>query len=174
MIPFLYLYLPLAVLAALDILCLVRLPREGRRGLLWASVLLAVSATLLFIGEWALNARGLTWRTIPKELLCTVTWLSGLAAGLLTVRYVGRCPFPMEWLVPAGRALGALCLAIAMIFGSVVGLLWAMGPGEQVTTYQGRQVVQGRFSWVGDVHYSVYEYHGPLVRGKEPLETWSG
>lgn len=171
MIPFLY--LPLTVLAALDILCLVRLPREGRRGLLWATVLLAVSAALLFPGEWALNARGLTWRTIPKELLCTVTWLSGLAAGVLTVWYVGRCPFPKEWLVPASRTLGALCLASAMLFGSVVGLLWAMGPGEQVTAYQGRQVVQGRFSWVGNVSYSLYEYHGPLVRGKEPLETWA-
>ena len=61
-----------------------------------------------------------------------------MVTGILTVIYA-RCWLP-ECHGTGGRIvvyLSAFALAVAMFSGSVVGLLWVMGPGEQVVTYQG-------------------------------------
>lgn len=88
-----------------------------------------------------------------------------MVTGILTVIYA-RCWLP-ERHGAGGRIvvyLSAFALAVAMFSGSVVGLLWVIGPGEQVVTYQGKKMILGKWTWM-DTSYSLYEYHGPLVRG---------
>lgn len=66
------------------------------------------------------------------------------------------------------RGLLALFGAAAALAAVLFGGLWVLGPGEEVGTYHGCTVVQGRWTWM-ETSYSLYEYHGPLVRGKEPV-----
>lgn len=165
----LFLWGPLVLLVILALVCVFCLPSVRRRGLLPAVAAVGISAVILFGGEWLLNRYGLTWRMIPREVLCVGTWLAGLTAGVLTVRYVPRWleerrPKLALW----GMALALYCLISVMGSGTLLGGFWAMGPGEQVGTWQGQTVVQGRWSWL-DTSYEVYEYHGSLVRGAEPL-----
>ena len=145
LIRILLLWGPLAVLSAVCALTLRKLEPKRRRGLLpLLVVMLALAAALL--------------------------WLAGLSTGLLTVICGGR--WLPEWRAGWGRAvvcLSGLCLAGAMFSCSVLGALWCMGgPGEQVGTCQGQRVVQGTWTWL-DTSYALYEYHGPLVRGAEPI-----
>lgn len=164
------LYMPLALLVGLALVCIFLLPPAQRRGLLPAALTVGIAAAILFIGEWLLNSRGLTWRDTPKTELCLITWLAGLIAGVLTVRYTPR------WLKKYHKKLALLmgtlalcCLILSMFAGTVMGGLWAMCPGEQVGTWQGQTVVQGKWTWLGDTSYELYEYHGPLVRGNQSL-----
>lgn len=160
---------PLALLAGLALVCAVRLPKERRRGLLPAVLTVGSLSAVLFLGEWLLNRNDLTWRIAPKTALSVILWLAGLTAGILTVRYVMRWlerdrPKLALW----GAALALYCLISTMGAGTLLGGLWAMGPEEQVGTWQGQTVVQGKWTWM-DTSYDVYAYHGLLVRGKEPL-----
>lgn len=170
LIRLLILWGPLVTLSAVCVLTLRKLEPKRRRGLLTLlAVMLALAATL-FGGAWALGRCGLAWRTWVREGLAALLWLAGLSTGLLTVIYGGR--WLPEWRAGWGQAvvcLSGLCLAGAMFSCSVLGALWCMGgPGEQVGTCQGRRVVQGEWVWL-DTSYVLYEYHGPLVRGAEPI-----
>lgn len=168
-LPWIFLYVPLAVLAALCVLCLAKLPGTRRRGLLPVAACLAVCVAVLFGGAWLLGALGLEWRMAPKLVLGCIVWGLGLAAGILTARYTAR------WLrehrpklkVP-GLTLALWCLVSAMGAGTVLGGVWAAVPAEQVGTWQGQTVVQGTLGLLKET-YEVYEYRGPFVRGAEPL-----
>lgn len=170
LIRILLLWGPLAVLSAVCALTLRKLEPKRRRGLLPLLVVMLALAAALFGGEWALARFGLAWRTWVREGLAALLWLAGLSTGLLTVICGGR--WLPEWRAGWGRAvvcLSGLCLAGAMFSCSVLGALWCMGgPGEQVGTCQGQRVVQGTWTWL-DTSYALYEYHGPLVRGAEPI-----
>ncbi len=174
--PWIYLWVPLALLVGMALVCLVRLPREQRRGLLTATAVVGCAAAILFGGVWLMRGHGLSWRTVPLEVLCALTWLSGLTAGVLTVRYLPRlvrrhAPRLAVW----AQAAALYCLLSVMLIGSFLGLLWAAfiqnGGGETVGIYEGQKVVQVEFTWVGDTSYSIHAYHGPLVRGTEALES---
>lgn len=160
---------PMMELAALCILTLRRLPAQRRTGLLALFIVLLGLSAALFGGAWALRRFGLTWRTWLQEMLSAVLWLVGLVTGTMTVGYAGR------WLSERGRAaksvvtgLSIFCLVSAMLMGTLLGGLWAMGPGEQVVAYRGEKMILGKWIW-HDTGYELYEYHGPLVRGAGPV-----
>lgn len=158
---------PLGVLAALCAAGLVKLPSAQRRGLLSVTVGMTALAAVLFGGAWLLEQNDLSWRTVPQEIMSFALWGLGLTAGVLTVWYTARWasrrwPKGYLWL----QALGIGCLLSVMWVGTILGGLWAMGPGEQVGTWHGQRVVQGKWTFM-ETSYSVYEYHGPLVRGRE-------
>ncbi len=168
---FLLLWGPLLLLAAVCVLTLNTLSPQRRRGLFTLFFSMLGLAAVLFGGAWALDQRGLAWRTWVQEGMSAILWLLGLVTGILTVVYAGR------WLPErhptAGRivvCMSGLCFVSTMFVGSVVGALWCMGPGETVGIYQGRRVVQAKWVWM-DTSYNLYEYHGPLVRGKDSI-TW--
>lgn len=163
-------YLWLIFLVAIWLWCVIRIPKGERRGLLPAGVSVFLWAAVLFVGQWLLESRGLTWRNWPRSILCVLTWISGLTVGVLTVCYAPRAVRQRTAPAKRGglRAFAAFCLLMSMWYGTIMGGLWAMGPSEEVGTWQGRRVVQGKWVWL-DVSYEVYEYHGPLVRGSESL-----
>lgn len=164
--------LPLAELAAVCVLTLDKLPPQQRRGLFALFFIMLGLAAVLFGGEWLLGRSGLTYRTWFRAGLGAVLWLVGLAAGIMTVAYAGR------WLTGRGKGtkgvvtgLSAFCLASAMLVGTVLGGLWALGPSEQVVAYAGQKAILGAWGWGSG--YQLYEYHGPLVRGAGPfLVDW--
>lgn len=164
-----FLVFPLLELAALCVLTLDNLPPQRRRGLLALFSALLAMAAALFGGALLLGRNGLAWRTWFQEGLSLLLWLTGLATGLVTVVCAGR------WLSRhKGLVIGfsAFCLASAMFTGTVLGGLWALGPSEQVVTYNGRRMILGKWVWM-DTSYELYEYHGPLVRGAEPaMADW--
>ena len=124
-------------------------------------------AAALFGGAWLLARFGLVWRTWVREGLAVLLGLSGLSTGILTVAYARRWLGGVKGPV---TALCGFCLAGAMFSCSVLGLLWAMGPGEQVVTYRGQKAILGKWVWM-ETSYELYAYHGPLVRGAGPLEV---
>lgn len=163
------LVLPLVELAVLCVLTLRALPAQRRRGLLTLFIALLALSAVLFGGAWALRRFGLTWRTWFREMLSAVLWLAGLVTGIETVVYAGR------WLSERGKAvksvvtgLSMFCLVSAMLVGTMLGGLWAMGPGEQVVTYKGEKIILSKWIW-HDTGYELYDYHGPLVRGAGPV-----
>ena len=85
-----FLWVPLALLVGMALACLIRLARERRKGLLTVTVAVGMCAAVLFGGDWLLAGQGMTWRTAPLNVLCALTWAFGLAAGVLTVRYLPR------------------------------------------------------------------------------------
>ena len=170
------LWAPLALLVGMALACLIRLAREQRRGLLAATLVVGCSAAVLFGGDWLLAGQGMTWRTAPLNVLCALTWAFGLAAGVLTVRYLprlvrGRRPRLAVW----AQAAALYCLISVMLFGSFLGLVWAAfvqeGFGEQAGIYEGQRVVQVDMTWGEGRSYHLYAYHGPLVRGSEILAS---
>lgn len=172
LLTFLTLFLPFLVLGTVCIMTLNELPPQRRRGLFALFFTMLGIAAVLFGGAWMLDQNGLAWRTWFQEGMSVVLWVVGLVTGTLTVLYSRR------WLPErhhtAGKVvvcLSGLCLVSAMFVGTIVGGLWCLGPGEQVGTYQGQKVVQGRYSFMED-SYAIFEYHGPLVRGKESI-AWA-
>lgn len=172
--PWLWLTLwgPLLLLAAVCVTTLNRLEPQRRRGLFPLFFIMLGLGTVLFGGAWVLDRCSLVWRIRPQMGMASALWLIGLLTGVLTVVYAKR--WLLKWHRARGRAvvcLSALCLASVMLAGTFLGGLWCVGPGEEVGTYQGRKVVQGRFSW-HEVTYDLYEYHGPLVRERDSFK-WS-
>lgn len=166
---FLLLWGPLLVLAAVCVATLDKLEPKRRRGLFPLFCIMLGLAAVLFGGARVLAQCGLTWRTWVQEGMSAGLWVIGLTTGVLTVAY-GKRWLP-AWRKGWGRAvvyLSVLCMVSAMLFGTVLGGLWCVGPGETVGTYQGRKVVQGAWTWM-ETSYAVYEYHGPLVRGARSL-----
>lgn len=163
-LPWILWRLPLAAMLVIWAVCVVRHPQR-RRALLASFAAAAALAAVLFGGRWLLEQNGLTYRTWLLEGLSIVLWAAGLALGILTVRHFhGWLKETRPKLAPWGMALGLYCLVCVMLSGTVLGGLWAIGPGEEVGFYHGRQVVQGRWTWM-ETSYDLYEYHGPLVRG---------
>jgi len=163
----LLLWLPLLVLSAVCVVTLDRLEPKRRRGLFALFSIMLGLAAALFGGALLLEKNGLAWRTWVQEGMSGALWVAGLTTGTLTIVYARR------WLPErhktAGKiavGLSALCLVSAMLVGTVLGGLWSMGPGEEVGTYQGRKVVQGKWTWQ-ECTYELYEYHGPLIRGSQ-------
>ena len=167
-----FLWVPLALLVGMALDCLIRLARERRKGLLTVTVAVGMCAAVLFGGDWLLAGQGMTWRTAPLNVLCALTWAFGLAAGVLTVRYLPRLvPHLAVW----AQAAALYCLISVMLFGSFLGLLWAAfaqaGLRERVGSYEGQRVVQVDMTWGEGRSYHLYPYHGPLVRGSEILAS---
>lgn len=170
LVPAVLLWLPLLELAAVCVVALNELEPRRRRGLFPLFVVLLALAAVLFGGAAALGHYGLAWRTWFQEGLSVILWLVGLATGILTVAY-GRRWMARRWQpkrAELGMTVTLFCLVSAMFVGTVLGGLWCLGPGETVGVYQGRRVVQGAWTWM-ETSYAVYEYHGPLVRGKNSI-----
>ena len=160
---------PVILLAGLAVVCILRLPAARRRGLLPAALTAGTAAVILFPGGWLLGLWGLTWRTAPKAVLYVILCLSGLTAGVLTSGYLAR------WLAASRKGLrvcvetvAVLCLLYSMCCGFLGGILWAGDPEEQVSVWQGQTVIQGTDNFLKPTYY-IYEYHGPLIRGNQPL-----
>ena len=171
-LPWILWWLPLAAMVVLWAVCVIRLPGKRQRLLLLFSVAAALGL-VLFGGAWVLGQRGLAWRTWFQEAVSVLLWLAGLALGIFTVyHFHGWLQEARPKIAPWGMALGLYCLICVMLFGTLLGGLWAMGPGEQVVTYDGQTVILGTWTWM-ERTYSLYEYHGPLVRGAGPfLVDW--
>lgn len=166
---FLTLWGPLLVLAGVCVATLDKLEPRRRRGLFPLFVVMLALAAVLFGGAAVLGRYGLAWRTWAQESLAALLWLAGLSTGSLTVVYGGR--WLREWRAGWGRAavcLSGLCLASAMVMGTLMGGAWCLGPGEQVVTYRGQKAILGKWAWL-DISYELYAYHGPLVRGAGPM-----
>lgn len=169
---FFLLWGPLLLLAAVCVATLNKLEAQRRRGLFALFFTMLGVAAVLFGGAWGLEGLGLVWRTWFREGLSVILWLLGLATGILTIVYARRWLDRREGSAKSVvTGLSAFCLALAMFTGSVTGLLWAMGPGEQVVVYDGQKMILGKWVWM-DTSYSLYEYHGPLVRGAAPRVDW--
>lgn len=163
----LLLIVPLIVLTVLWALALKHLPAARRRGLLPVGVALFAVAALLFAGEWLLSCFGLAWRYAPIWALALLLWLLGWAAGILTILDTYR---RTERHRDALTGVAIFCFTAAMGVGTIAGGIWFLGVApsrEAVGEYQGQLVVQDGNAWDGGYH--IYEYQGPLVRGKEPL-----
>ena len=161
-------HLWLCLLVALWLACVIKVPAGERKGLLPVGLAVFLLAGVLFGGDWGLARLGLTWRMWPRTVLCVCLWVCGLGAGVLTVRDAGKL-FGDRALRRTARGIGAFCLVMVMWFGTVLGGVWALCPGETVGVYHGVTVVQGTWTWVGDTSYELYEYHGALVRGEKSL-----
>lgn len=148
----------------------VRLPVSGRKYLFPAGIAVFLIALLLFGGEQLMGYAGVTWRHWTRLTLSWLLWLAGLTAGCMTVRYAVRLSERenVGWCV---RGIAGLCLVLAMLLGSILGGSWALGPSEQVGTWNGHKVVQESHTFL-DSYYELYEYRGPFVRGTECLK-WS-
>ena len=162
------LWLWLILLVGLWVICVIKIPKGERKGLLPTGLAVFLLAALLFGGDWILGRAGLTWRMGSRYILCFLLWVCGLGVGILTVWHGDR-------LLPGrkGRVVqifAGLCLAAVMWFGTVFGGMWAAfgSPGETVGSYHDQTVIQGKWVWL-DVTYELYEYHGALVRGKDPI-----
>ncbi len=163
----LLLIVPLIVLTVLWALALKHLPPERRRGLLPVGCVMFAVAALLFGGEWILERFGLTWRYVPVWTLSLLLWCLGWAAGVLTIFGTYR---RTERHRDALTGVTIFCFIAAMGVGTIAGGVWflSVAPSrEAVGEYQGQLVVQDGNAW--DSGYRIYAYHGPLVRGKEPL-----
>lgn len=166
---FLFLWGPLLVLAGVCVVTLDKLEPRRRRGLFPLFVVMLGLGLVLFGGAAVLGRYRLAWRTWVQEGMSATLWVIGLTTGTMTVLYGRR--WLLEWRRGWGRAvvsLSGLCLASAMLVGTVLGGAWCLGPGETVGTYQGQRVVQGAWTWM-ETSYAVYEYHGPLVRGAQSI-----
>lgn len=136
-----FLWVPLALLVGMALACLIRLARERRKGLLTVTVAVGMCAAVLFGGDWLLAGQGMTWRTAPLNVLCALTWAFGLAAGVLTVRYLPRLvPHLAVWAQAAGPLLPHQCDALWLLFGVAVGGLRpgrAQGAGGELRGAEG-------------------------------------
>lgn len=135
-----FLWVPLALLVGMALACLIRLARERRKGLLTVTVAVGMCAAVLFGGDWLLAGQGMTWRTAPLNVLCALTWAFGLAAGVLTVRYLPRLvPHLAVWAQAAGPLLPHQCDALWLLFGVAVG-----GPSPRPGSGSGWGATRGR------------------------------
>lgn len=173
LLPAVLLWLPLLELAAVCVVALNELEPPRRRGLFPLFVVMLAMAAVLFGGAAALGHYGLAWRTWVQEGLSVILWLVGLVTGILTVAY-GKRWMAQRWppkRAELGMTVTLFCLVSAMFVGTVMGGLWAMGPGEQVVAYKGQKMILGTWTWM-EKSYSLYEYRGPLVRGDVPVPDW--
>lgn len=173
LLPVVLLWLPLLELTAVCVVALNGLEPLRRRGLFALFFTLLALTAVLFGGAMALGWSGLAWRTWFQEGLSVILWLVGLATGILTVVY-GKRWMVQRWQpkrAELGMTVTLFCLVSAMLVGTVVGGLWAMGPGEQEVAYRGQRMILGTWTWM-EKSYSLYEYRGPLVRGDVPVPDW--
>ena len=133
-----------------------------------------VPVFVLFVGGNLLLGRfGLTWRNLPSGLFCVVL----LVSGALVVLFTLGCFLPLEmpevapvlrWTAKGLTLLSAgLVLYCALVYG-VILLAFGYSGGERVLEYRGQTLVEVDDSFLDPI-YNYYEYHGPLVRGKEPV-----
>ena len=162
------LLLSLAVLLCIWIFSVVHLSGAKRKYLFPAGVAVFFIAFILFGGELLMNSAGVTWRQWVRLTLSWLLWLAGLTAGCLTVRYAVYTSKDENtgWWV---RGIAGLSLVFAMLCGSVLGGLWAIGPSEEVGTWNSHKVVQESHTFL-DSYYEIYEYRGPFIRGDECLK----
>ena len=74
----------------------------------------------------------------------------------------------LRWTAKGLTLLSAgLVLYCALVYG-VILLAFGYSGGERVLEYRGQTLVEVDDSFLDPI-YNYYEYHGPLVRGKEPV-----
>lgn len=148
----------------------VILVRERRRVLLWVGLGVFFLAAVLFGGVWLLEQFGLAWRQWVTVTLAVLLWLDGLAAAVLTACFVPKA-------IPSAggfaRTVAAICLVIAIGGGTLYGGLWIYSGEESVIEYQGEKAVMCEEHFL-DYICRIYEYHGPFVRGAEPIGPKGG
>lgn len=164
---------PLLALTAL--VCLTSCRGRARRWLGWAATVFVAAVVVLSGGNSLLERFGLTWRNGVARSLCLVILASGLAGAALTLLCLLPRQMPdlapvLRWMVKGGAVV---CAGLAAFYGLTFGLIFtglAYGAPERVVEYQGQTLVEEKDSWL-DTTYNYYEYHGPLVRGGEILDS---
>lgn len=154
-------------LLAMWAVCMLRLPRARRRGLLAAFLLTLGLAAVLFGGAWLLDRLGLAWRVRPKETLCILLWAAGLALSLFTVRCFYRLLHDLRPKLAGWAAVaGLFCMATAMLLSTLCGGLWAMSTtvDEEIYPNYAEIFPDGQAS-----HH--YAYYGPLFRSRNPIHS---
>lgn len=167
---FLLLWGPLLTLALTGLSTLGELEPRQRRGLFPLFFGTPGLAVVLLGVTWGLDQCKLSWRAWIQWTIFGVLWLMGLVTGILMIVYARR------WLSGLGGVMKAvitgLCafsLTSVILLSGLVILMGASISSEQVGTYQGRKVVQGKMSWTKCI-YELYEYKGPLIRNKYSFE----
>lgn len=164
----------LLILIGLWLYAVIRLHGFPHRCLLWVGIGVFLLAALLFGGQRLLLQYDLAWRLWVKLVLAVVLWCAGLAVGVLTAWFVPRAVKPEKREVRSGLcAAAAVCLVIVMVFGTVWGGFWISPATEEVTVYHGAKVVGETSHWLDEV-YVIYEYHGPFIRGDDPIGPIGG
>lgn len=153
--------------------CLIFCRGTGTRYLARTAWVFATSFILFAGGNLLLERFGLAWRNLPSGVFCAVLLISGALGVLFTL----GCFLPLEmsevapvlrWTVKGLALLSAgLVLYCALVYG-VLFAVFAYGGGERVLEYQGQTLVEVDDSFLDPI-YHYYEYHGPLVRGSEPV-----
>ena len=164
----------LLILIGLWLYAVFRLHGFPRRCLLWVGIGVFLLAALLFGGQRLLLQYELAWRFWVKLLLAVVLWCAGLAVGVLTAWFIPRAVKPEKSGVGSGLCVAAaVCLMIVMGFGTIWGGLWISPATEEVTDYRGEKVIAETNSWM-DYTTTIYEYHGPFIRGDNPIGPIGG
>lgn len=143
---------------------LIALMTSGKKRILaWCIfALLALPLAVGGVGGLLLSAYGLAWRSCVK-LPVGFAYVAGVLALLVWAGAFLRRQ--IEWWIGRGLVLlaaGFLVLAVGW-YGLLFSAIWA--GRDRVTEYKGQTAVaeQTFMDW------DYYEYHGPLVRGKEAV-----
>ena len=161
------------VLVPVGIGCLIRCRGKNHRRLVWAAAVFLGALALLFGGEILLGFFGLTWRSRAMLILCGTL----LASGWVGIGFTLACALPMEmpnlpeamrWVAKATTVFfAAVVFLVTLCFGPLA-LVLIFDNEERVVEYQGQTLLEVDDGFM-DLHYSCYEYHGPLVRGTERI-----
>lgn len=166
--------LPVLLFAAMHCLTVCQ---GKRRSWLGGCMALTAAALVLLSGGGSLwKGLGMTWRNGPALTLCALALAGAVGTTVLTLtcllpsRMPGM-PAALRGAIKIGAVLCAgLALTIGLGYGAIVsGLVY--GDREWVVEEQGQRMVKVS-AWDGV--YDFYPYHGPLVRGTEPIVLrWS-
>lgn len=163
-----------SVLLALEgLLCLIRCRGTNSRHLARTAWVFVPTLVLFAGGGLILGQFGLAWRNLPSGFFCTVLLISGALGVLFTL----GCFLPLEmpevapvlrWALKGVTLLSAgWVLYCALIYGTLFSA-FSYGGEERMLEYRGQALVEVENGFL-DTIYDYYEYHGPMVRGTEPV-----
>ena len=167
-------FLPILLLAWMD--CALFVPKgRGRRSLRWTGLVCGGAGLALLAGGGLSGGPELVWRNLPAGVLSAAVLLCGSACALCTAectisREMAGVGAGLRRLMKGTVAAGALLAVFyALTMGSFLALFAFQGE-ERVLEYRGETLVEVDDSFLDPI-YRYYEYHGPLLRGKECLYT---
>lgn len=160
-----------AVLAVVGLGCLIYCKGKYHRYLARTAAVFLGALALLLGGGLLLDCFGLTWRNLPSLALCGILLVSGWVGIIFTLTCFLDVKLPelapiLRWAAKGAVAFFAAVVFIVTLWIGPLGIAFVYGNPERVVDYQGQTLLEVDDGFL-DPHYSYYEYHGPLVRGKE-------
>lgn len=161
------------LLALVGLGCLILCRGTNRRHLAQTAWVFVPAFVLFIGGGFLLGQFGLAWRNLPSVLFCAALLISGALGILFTLGCFLPLKMPevapvLRWAVKGLTLLSAgLVLFCALFYGPLLAV-FAFGGEERVLEYRGQTLVEVDNGFIDPI-YDYYEYHGPLVRGTEPV-----